>query len=102
MVRLCPRVQEFWQTVVADMGSISEMPLKPLKLDPMVLLLALPITTHTKLFIFYTAFYARKTILLSWKAQEPPRTSTWKELINATLPLYKLTYMRRNLSKGIL
>lgn len=100
MVWLCPHIQEFWQRVVADMSSIISM--HP-KLDPLVLLLGmtdnLPTTTHIKLFIFYTAYYARKTILLQWKAPDPPRTSAWKELVNVTLPLYKLTYMGRNCPK---
>lgn len=53
MVWLCPRVQEFWWAVAADMSSISGI---TVKLDPLVLLLGitdnLPTTAHKKLLVF--------------------------------------------------
>lgn len=88
--------------MAADKGSISWI---SVGLDPLVLLLGitdnLPTTTHKKLFIFYAAFYARKAILLQWKATEPPRVTIWEDLVNAALPLYKMTYMGHNCPKKI-
>lgn len=100
MVWECPLIQTFWQAVAANISSISGI---PIKLDPLILLLGvtdnIPTNTHTKIFIFYCAYYARKTILINWKAPEPPRISAWKTMVNVTLPLYKLTYMGRNCPK---
>ena len=72
----------------------------PVGLNAMVLLLGvtdnLPAATHTKLFIFYCAYYVRKIILINWKKPDPPGISAWRELVNTAFPLYKLTYMDRN------
>lgn len=85
--------------VVADMSSIGGV---AVRLNPLVLLLGitdnLPTSTHKKLFIYYNAFYARKAILLQWKAIEPPGLSIWRKL-NDTLHLYERTYMGRNCPK---
>ena len=100
MVWLCPKVQEFWRLVAAEIESIGGV---AVGLNPLILLLGitdnLPTSTHKKLFIFYTAFYARKAILLQWKVADPPGLSAWRKLVNDTLPMYKLTYMGRNCPK---
>lgn len=47
-----------------------------LLLDPTLWLLGLlegmVITKHERLFVFYTAYYARREILLEWKSSAPP------------------------------
>lgn len=74
-----------------------------LKADPMVFLLGITDNLiagkHTKLFVFYAAYYARKEILLRWKRSDPPTVEAWRAQINAVLPIYKLTYMGRNCPK---
>lgn len=71
--------QSFWQAVVADIKVISGV---SLTLDSLVLLLRMtyniPTNMHVKLFMFYAAYYARKTILFVWKASNPPMVSTWE------------------------
>lgn len=83
--------------MVADVNRVTGLSLER---DPLVFLLGitdnLVTTKHTKLFTFYAAYYARKTILSKWKLPDPPQLSAWRALINTVLPLYKLTYMGRN------
>lgn len=40
----------------------------------------------------YNCFYARNSIALHWKDSVAPFLKQWKQLINSSLPLYKLTY----------
>lgn len=60
----CPLVQGFWKGVVGEINDIGGL---HVAVDPRVLLLGISDTitpnTHKRLFIFYTAFYARKNIL---------------------------------------
>ena len=93
-------IQQFWSDVVNVINSVGNI---HVDLNPIILLLGIcdnviP-NTHKRLFVFYASFYARKAILLRWKQLEPPTVSQWKALINAALPLYKLTYMNRKCPK---
>lgn len=61
--------------------------------DPLLLLLGTCDTIDTthdkKRFVFFTAYYARYTILL-YKKSNPPTLQMWKTMVSLTLPLYKL------------
>lgn len=100
VVWACPKIREFWTEVVSVINSVASV---VVPLDPTVLLLGVSdlVTknTHTKLFIFYAAYYARKAILLKWKTPDPPTLAQWRSMIDAVLPLYKLTYMTRKCPK---
>lgn len=93
----CPILQTYWREVVSDINGVAGL---HLDVDPLVFLLGitdnLATTKHTKLFVFYAAYYARKEILLRWKLPDPPTTKAWRAQVNAILPMYKLTYMGRN------
>lgn len=71
--------------------------------DPLPLLLGivdtLVATQAKKQFVLYTAFYARKAVLLKWNDSAPPTVQQWRALVDAALPLYKLTYLGRNFPK---
>lgn len=76
-----------------DVGDLS------LPLEPVIWLLDLVegmvTARYTRLFLFYSAFYAHREIILCWKSLTPPTVSGWKLANNSTLPLYKLTYASR-------
>lgn len=71
--------------------------------DPLPMLLCIVDTLDTtqakKQFVFYTAFYARRAILQKWSDPAPPMVHQWRALVDAALPLYKLTYLGRNCPK---
>lgn len=96
----CPVIQQFWSEVVDVINSVGNL---HIQMNPIILLLGvcdnLISNTHKRLFVFYTSFYARKTILIKWKQPDPPTVSQWKALVNSTLPLYKLTYINRKCPK---
>lgn len=96
----CPRIVVFWKLVLDDINSVGRIrvPYSPL---PLLLGMcgSLEAPRRKKLFVFYTAMYARKAILLNWNQPQPPTKQLWLSLINAALPLYKLTYMGRNCPK---
>lgn len=48
---------------------------------------------HSKLLIAYLLFYSKKQILLKWILSSPPALSSWEALIDAALPMYRITYM---------
>lgn len=60
-------------------------------LDPLTFLLGIcnrvTLNTHKQLFVFYAAFYSRKTILPHWRRSAPPMVSQWKAMIDSILPL---------------
>lgn len=72
-------------------------------LDPKILILGITeLITHStydKLLLFYLCFYARKALLQQWKLVTPPTVNQWRALVDAVLPLYKLTYMGRKCPK---
>lgn len=78
VVWTCPTIQEFWREVVAEINIIGDL---SMVIDPRVLLLGIYNTvtpnTHKQLFIFYAAFYARKTILSKWKQAGLLRSDRW-------------------------
>lgn len=90
----CPLLQGFWEKVLADVNQAAgnTIPLRPetrllnVTIDPSV-------GKYTKLLIAYATYYARREILLRWT---PPTITTWRNTLNAVLPLYKITYINRN------
>lgn len=58
-------------------------------MDPRVLLLGIgdsvAQSTHKLLFVFYTGFYAKKTILLKWRQPDPPAITHRRSLIYSVL-----------------
>lgn len=72
MVWECPHIQTFWQAVVSDVNMVAGLSLDR---DPLVFILGitdnLNTTKNTSLFVFYPAYYARKTILTKWKLLDP-------------------------------
>lgn len=93
----CPVVEGYWREVLSEINSIGEL---TVPFSPIPLLLGicdfLEAPQRKKLFVFYTSFYARKAILLQWNQTQPPTKKVWLSLVNAALPLYKLTYLGRN------
>lgn len=67
----------------------SEVMLLNVLTDPMV-------RKYAKLFIIYSTYYARREILLKWKAEVPPTLTTWWNTLNNVLLLYKIMYINRN------
>lgn len=96
----CQHLQTFWKGVVTEINSIGKL---KVPCDPFPLLLGIVDTLETtqakKKFVFHTAFYARKTILLKWNDPVPPSLQQWRALVDAALSLYKLTYLGRNCPK---
>lgn len=94
MVWSCPVLQTYWRADIKKVAGLH------LDIDPLVFLLGiidnLATTKHAKLFVFYAAYYGRKTVLLKWKLSDPPTLSTCCAQINVVLPLYKITYIGRN------
>lgn len=96
----CQQLQIFCEGVVNYINSIGKL---RVPYDPIPLILSIVDTLETsqskKLFVFYTAFYARKAVLLKWNNSSPPTVQQWRTLVDAALPLYKLTYLGRNCPK---
>lgn len=89
----CPIVSSFLSEVDSFLSTVLGV---PNILHPKICLLGifgeLSVSTYIKrlLRIFY--FYMKKTILLSWKWNSRPTITTWLQLVNKSLPLYKLTF----------
>lgn len=68
VVWACPVLQTYWRDIVSDVNGVAGLQLKA---DPMMFFLGitdnLTAGKHTKLFVFYAAYYARKEIMLLWK-----------------------------------
>lgn len=92
----CPRLSRFW----AEVGEAINIRLQmSIVLTPELALLGIQDEEqrprYTKILISLLFFYAKKEILLKWTSPLPPTIRSWKNSVNAILPLYKLTYMSR-------
>lgn len=96
----CQHLQLFWRGMVTDINAIGQ---HRVPCDPLLLLLGivdnLEAIQAKKQFVFYTAFYARKAVLLKRKDPAPPTVQQWRALVDAALPFYKLTYLGPNCPK---
>ena len=96
MVWSCPMIQRYWGRVAGILGTVSQLHVPT---DPLVLLLSHLEETqgdrYSKLFLTFSLFYARREILLKWRAAEPPTVEAWTQSINNVLPLYRITYESR-------
>ena len=92
----CPKLSDFWSAVF-DFINVR------LQLDvPVELALGLlgiqdddQRPRFTKTLLSMLLFYAKKVILFKWNSRAPPTVGAWMDLINAALPLYKITYINR-------
>lgn len=50
---------------------------------------------HTKLVIAHLLYYAKREILMNWSSSTPPVVSSWEAMVDAALPMYKLTYINQ-------
>lgn len=93
-------MEEFWRVILDDINSIGKI---KVQFSPIPLLLGicdfLEAPQGKNLFVFYASFYARKATLLHWNQTQLPTKQHWLSLVNAALPLYKLTYLGRNCPK---
>lgn len=66
----CPLIQDFWREVVKEINAMGDL---SVDIDPRIVLLGIcdtiTFSIHKQLFVFYGAFYARRTILS--KIMEP-------------------------------
>lgn len=51
----------------------------------------------TRTLLTILIYYARKTIVLSWKKSNPPSVSAWRGVVNRAAPFYKATYINRGI-----
>lgn len=96
MLWSCPKVHSFWVEVTQFITALSTIPI-PLTVPVCLLGLvgSLAHRTATKTLIGLLLFYARKAILLKWKKPDAPSLTSWKALVNSTIPLYKVAYHSR-------
>lgn len=96
MIWECPIIHSFW----AEVHHFINVKLGlPEVCSPLTSLLGLAEdilpTKYGRILYRLLLFYARKSILLNWKPPKRPSVVHWVSLINADLPMYKLTYAAR-------
>lgn len=89
----CPTVQDFWANIGSFISSALDL---PNIVNPQNYLLGifgdLTIPSKAKRLLRILYFYAKKSLLLTWKGSATPPQSLWLKLVNDSLPLYKLTF----------
>lgn len=92
----CPALAHYWKQVLQVIHGVTRL---VVPCDPKHCLLGLveqmPILRTRKILISLLLYYARKAITMTWKQSSPPSVKFWKSLVNASLPLYKATYLSR-------
>lgn len=89
----CPRLSGYWSAIVEfingrlqlDIPLMAELALLGIQEDEQR-------PRYTKLLLLY----AKKGILLKWTSRSPPTVGAWVDLVNAILPIGRLT----NVSRG--
>uniref|UniRef100_A0A803JEC5 Reverse transcriptase domain-containing protein n=1 Tax=Xenopus tropicalis TaxID=8364 RepID=A0A803JEC5_XENTR len=92
----CPPIAQFWTAV---MDTISTVLALPNVINPTTCLLGtvedmLP-TNAARIRFRSLTFYAKKAIIMRWMGNSVPTLELWQQLVNAALPLIKLTYETR-------
>lgn len=94
----CVTIQRFWKEVTECVEEITTLYIRPsVEVCLLGLVDSLAAKKVIRTFLTIAFFYARKTIVLSWKKTSPPTIQAWKALVNKTLPFYKATYARRGI-----
>lgn len=92
----CSIITSFWSEVFSEINLRLQL---SLSVTPELALLGVHddahCSHHLKLLISYLLFYAKKEILLKWISVTLPSLSSWEALIDAALPMYRLTYINR-------
>lgn len=96
----CPYIESFWVEVTKFILTVTTVPV-PLSIEVCLLGLVEPLAPRRALrtLLGLLLYYARKSIVLRWKASSAPSLNFWKKLVNAALPLYKATYLSRGCGK---
>lgn len=86
----CPVIVSYWHAVFAEINLRLQLTLVP---TPSLALLEIPDddqhSHHSKLLIAYLLYYAKKA------SSGKPEVSAWEAMVDAALPLYKMTYFNR-------
>lgn len=96
----CPQIEIFWVEVTKVILTVTTVPV-PLSVEVCLLGLVKPLALRRAIrtLLGLLLDYARKSIVLRWKASYAPSINFWKRLVNAALPLYKATYLSRGCEK---
>ncbi|XP_041429991.1 protein max isoform X1 [Xenopus laevis] len=92
----CPEIQRFWGEIMQFAGTKLGL---PNVCSPELCLLGitegLDLGSSERICLLQLVHFAKKAILMNWKATAPPSLRFWKKLINNVLPSQKLTYQAR-------
>lgn len=92
----CPSIMSYWEAVFAEINLRLQFTLTP---TPSLALLGIPDDEqhphHSKLLISYLLYYAKKEIQLKWLPPHQHDVAAWEAMVNAALPLYKMTYSNK-------
>lgn len=96
----CPRIQYYWQEMTQFLHRLTTIPIPLMvSISRLALVDSLAFAKATLTLLGILQFFARKTIVLKWTSARPPTLSSWKQLVNAAIPLYKATYLSRRCPK---
>lgn len=92
----CPALSKFWLGVYDHLNIRMDLSVPK---TPELALLGIHEdehrSHHSKILISLLFYYAKKEILSRWTSASPPTLSSWENIINTALPLYRLTYISR-------